>query len=201
MAEDKICPCTTTSAVIVEPSVKWSAWPTVRSTNPARAAAAKPSACCRRPFSPIAATLADAPAQRVQGAAGSWRHMCGFGCRLRDFRLNHVARPRAGHVLFGITVTRPSLTLLIRGGGLVSRLAAALAQRERAPETLLDLRHKTRRTERPADQLAPSQKDEGGGVGFALEQVGDFPTKDCSGCENCLIYIQMTETRFLPAGG
>jgi hypothetical protein len=40
-------------------------------------------------------------------------------------------------------VTRPSLTLLIRDGGLVSRLAAALAQRERPPETLLDLRHKT----------------------------------------------------------
>jgi hypothetical protein len=73
-----------------------------------------------------------------------------------------------------ITVTRPSLSLLIRGGGLASRLAAALARRERAPETLLDLRHKARRTERPADQLAPSQADRGGGGGFPLDEVGEM---------------------------
>jgi hypothetical protein len=63
---------------------------------------------------------------------------------------------------------------LIRGGGLASRLAAALARREGPPETLLDLRHKTRRTERPADQLAPSQADEGGGVRFPLDEVGEM---------------------------
>ena len=93
-------------------------------------------------------------------------------------------------------MTHPSLTLLIRGGGLVSRLAAALAQRERPPETLLDLRHKTRRTERPADQLDPSQKDEGGG-GFALEQVGDSPHEGLQRLRD----FQMTEIRVSPCGG
>ena len=96
----------------------------------------------------------------------------------------------------GTTVTHPSLTLLIRGGGLVSRLAAALAQRERPPETLLDLRHKTRRTERPADQLDPSQKDEGGG-GFALEQVGGSPHEGLQRLRD----FQMTEIRVSPCGG
>jgi hypothetical protein len=33
------------------------------------------------PFFADSGDTADAPAQRVQGAAGSWRHMCGFGCR------------------------------------------------------------------------------------------------------------------------
>ena len=33
------------------------------------------------PFFADRGDTADAPAQRVQGAAGSWRHMCGFGCR------------------------------------------------------------------------------------------------------------------------
>ena len=43
-----------------------------------------------------------------------------------------------------------------------------------APETVLDLRHEACRTERPADRLAPSQADEGGGVRFALEPVGEM---------------------------
>ena len=95
----------------------------------------------------------------------------------------------------GTTVTHPSLTLSIRGGGLVSRLAAALAQRERPPEMLLDFRHKTRRTERPADQLDPFQKDEGGG--FALEQVGDSPHEGLQRLRD----FQMTEIRVSPCGG
>ena len=87
----------------------------------------------------------------------------------------------------GTTVTHPSSTLLIRGGGLVSRLAAALAQRERPPETVLDLRHKTRRTERPADQHG----------GFALEQVGDSPHEGLQRLRD----FQMTEIRVSPCGG
>jgi putative FmdB family regulatory protein len=33
------------------------------------------------PFFADSGDTADAPAQRVPGATGSWRHMCGFGCR------------------------------------------------------------------------------------------------------------------------
>jgi hypothetical protein len=33
------------------------------------------------PFFADSGDTTDTPAQRVQGAAGSWRHMCGFGCR------------------------------------------------------------------------------------------------------------------------
>jgi hypothetical protein len=33
------------------------------------------------PFFAYSGGAADAAAQRVQGAAGSWRHMCAFGCR------------------------------------------------------------------------------------------------------------------------
>jgi hypothetical protein len=40
-------------------------------------------------------------------------------------------------------------------------------------QRLFNLRHEVRRTDRPADQLAPSQPNEGGG-GFALEQVSIF---------------------------
>ena len=60
---------------------------------------------------------------------------------------------------------------MLVNGGLVSGLAGPLGRRERAPETLLDLRDKARRSERPADQFAPPQPDESGSVGFALEQV------------------------------
>ena len=53
-------------------------------------------------------------------------------------------------------------------------IAAAPAGRSRAPETLLDLRDKARRTDRPAGRLASPQPDEGVGVGFAIEQVGEM---------------------------
>jgi len=73
---------------------------------------------------------------------------------------------------------------LIRGGGLVSRLAAALAQRERPPETLLDLRHKTRRTERPADQLSSIRlKGTKAAAASPSSKSAILPTKNCSDCE------------------
>jgi len=71
---------------------------------------------------------------------------------------------------------------LIRGGGLVSRLAAALAQRERPPETLLDLRTKPAEPSgRPIGSIRLKRTKAAAASPSSKSAI--LPTKDCSDCE------------------